>query len=301
MPKSTPILGKILIGGGTGFIGGNIANALRAIGSDVWIVSRMPGNQHITWSDINNKTLLDGTQAVINVAGQNVLDARRKWTEGFKQNVINSRVETTKVLANVIKRMKSPPKVYVTISGVGFYKPSLTAEYTEDSESGDDFMADLCRQWERASLLPPELGVRNVIIRSGVVLGQYGGIIKQIYLPFWFGLGGPIASGKQYFPWIHIEDMINLFMFAIEEDHVTGVLNGVSPQIITNYEFTKALGRALWRPTVIPLPEFVVQKLFGKERAVMMTDGQKVIPKRTLDLGFKYLYSDIDNACKHVV
>lgn len=117
----------------------------------------------------------DGTKAVINVAGQNVLDPRRRWTEGFKQNVISSRIETTKALAKAIQAMKEPPKVFITISGVGFYKPSLTAEYTEDSEGGDDFMAGLCRAWESAAMLPPELGVRNVIIRSGVVLGRYGG------------------------------------------------------------------------------------------------------------------------------
>ena len=154
--------------------------------------------------------------------------------------------------------MKQPPKVFVTISGVGFYKPSMTAEYTEESDGGDDFMAGLCRAWEAAAMLPPELGVRNVIIRSGVVLGKYGGsfvaltrvafnclspfigMIQQIYIPFYMGLGGPIGSGQQFFPWIHIDDMVNLFLFAIEED-VTGVLNGVAPQVITNGEFTKGL------------------------------------------------------------
>ena len=183
-----------------------------------------------------------------------------RWDDDFKQTVISSRIETTKALANAIKRMKEPPEVFVTISGVGFYPPSPTKEYTEDSEGGDDFMAKLCKDWEKASYLPPELGVRNVIIRSGVVLGKYGGLysihyfleffkmkslisgmIKQIYFPFYMGLGGPIGTGKQYFPWIHIDDMVNLFMFAIEEKHVTGVLNGVAPQIITNSEFTKGL------------------------------------------------------------
>jgi len=127
------------------------------------------------------------------------------------------------------------------------------------------------------------------------------GIIKQIYLPFYFGLGGLIASGKQYMPWIHIDDMIRLFMFAIEEDHVTGVLNGVSPGIITNYEFTKAVGRTMWRPTIVPLPGLAVKLAFGSERAIMMTEGQKVIPKRTLELGFEYLYPDINKALKNVV
>ncbi|CAG2101633.1 unnamed protein product [Medioppia subpectinata] len=244
--------------------------------------------------------LPEGTRAVVNVSGQNVLDYKRKWTEGFKQNVFNSRIETTKLLAKSIKRMAKKPDVFVTISGVGAYEPSLTKEYTEESECGHDFMAQLCREWENAAILPPELGVRNVIIRSGVVLGKDGGIVNEIFYPFYMGLGGPIASGKQYFPWIHIDDLVNLFLFAIEEKHVNGVLNGVSPQPITNYEFTKAVGRAMWRPTLIPLPEFVVKLLFGSERAVMMTAGQKVIPKRTLQLGFQYMFPHIDSACKSI-
>jgi len=300
MTESAHILGKIVIGGGTGFIGTAIADALRAAKADVWVVSRMPANRSLSWTDISNKGIPEGTRAVINVSGQNVLDFRRKWTEGFKQNVIHSRVQTTKMLANAVKRMKKRPEVVINISGVGFYEPSLTNEYTEECKGGNDFMAQLCSDWERAAQLPPDLGVRNVIIRSGVVLGLEGGILKQIYLPFYMGLGGPIASGKQYLPWIHIDDLVNLFLFAIEEKHVNGVLNGVAPQFITNYEFSKAVGRAMWRPTLIPLPESVVRLAFGGERAVMMTAGHKVIPKRTLDLGFKYLYSDIDSACKSI-
>ena len=127
-------------------------------------------------TDVTTTGLPQGTKAVINVSGQNVLDPRRRWTEGFKQNVISSRVETTKALANAIKRMEEPPEVFISISAVGFYPPSPTKEYTEESEGGNDFFSNLCRDWEKASNLPPELGVRNVIIRSGVVLGKYGGL-----------------------------------------------------------------------------------------------------------------------------
>lgn len=126
------------------------------------------------------------------------------------------------------------------------------------------------------------------------------GLINRINVPFYFGLGGPIASGKQYMPWIHINDLVGLFLFAAEEDNVTGVLNGVAPQMITNYEFTKAMGRAMWRPTIFPMPQLVLKLAFGSERAKVMTEGQKVIPKRVLELGYKYNYPDIDSALKAI-
>lgn len=238
---------------------------------------------------------------MINVSGQNVLDPRRRWTPGFKQNVISSRVNTTKNLAQAIKNANPKPKVFVTISGVGCYTPSETAEYTEDSPcSGNDFMSSLCKQWEDAAKLPPELGVRNVIIRSGVVLGRHGGIMQNIWLPFWLGLGGRIGSGKQFMPWIHIDDLVGLFLFSIEENHVTGVLNGVAPDIITNYQFTKAVGKNMWRPTIFPMPQFVLNFLFSPERAIIMIEGQKVIPERVLKLGYQYMFPDINSACKSI-
>lgn len=132
----------------------------------------------------------------------------------------------------------------------------------------------------------------------GVVLGRTGGMIQQIYWPFYLGLGGPMASGKQYMPWIHIDDISGIFVHGIQSQNVSGVLNGVAPELVTNKEFTQALARAMWRPAFFPLPEFVLNLAFGKERAGMMTRGQKVLPKRTLDSGYQYEYPDIKSACK---
>lgn len=293
--------GHVLLGGGTGFIGSAFNYLLKNKGYNVTVISRMPGPQRLTWFDITSNGLPEGVTAVVNLAGQNVLDPMRRWTPGFKQNVRNSRINTTHTLAQAIIKAKQKPKVFVSISGVGIYKPSTTAEYDEDSDVNlpFDFLSELCHEWEEAAKLPGK-DVRSVIVRSGVVLGRQGGMIKQLYIPFFFGLGGPIGSGKQCIPWIHVADTCNLLLFAIENSNVTGILNGVAPQVITNGDFAKAFAGALHRPAFLPLPEFAVNIMFGKERAKMMTEGQKVLPKRVLQYGFKYMYPNITSAAKEV-
>ncbi|XP_076329929.1 epimerase family protein SDR39U1 isoform X2 [Tachypleus tridentatus] len=294
-------LGTVLVGGGSGFIGSALSKVLRTAGYDVITVSRKPGVWRITWEDLANDGLPDNCVAVVSLAGQNILDPRRRWTAGFKQNVWASRVNTTKSLADAIQNIKTPPEVFATISGVGYYKPSQETEYTEDSPGGDhDFLAELCRKWESAGDLPLELQVRRIIVRSGVVLGRHGGMIQQMFWPFFLGLGGPISSGTQYMPWIHLDDIVGIFFHAITNNHVSGILNGVAPQVITNGDFTKAFSRAMWRPAIIPVPKFALNFAFDTERAVIMTEGQKVIPKRTLETGYKYKYPDIQSACKNL-
>lgn len=293
--------GHVLLGGGTGFIGSAFNYLLKKNGYNVTIISRMPGPQRLTWFDITSNGLPEGVTAVVNLAGQNVLDPTRRWTPGFKQNVRNSRVNTTHTLAQAITKAKQKPNVFLSISGVGVYKPSTTVKYDEDSDVGIpfDFLSELCHEWEAAAKLPDK-DVRSVIVRSGVVLGRQGGMIKQLYIPFFFGLGGPVGSGKQYMPWIHLADLCHLLLYAIENSNVSGILNGVAPQVITNGDFTKAFANALHRPAFLPLPEFAVNTIFGKERAKIMTEGQEVLPKRVLQYGFKHTYPDITSAAKDV-
>jgi len=293
--------GHVLLGGGTGFIGSAFTYLLKSKGYEVTIISRMPGPQRVTWFDIQSNGLPQGITAVVNLCGQNILDPMQRWTPGFKQNVLNSRVNTTHNLAQAIIKAQTKPKVFVCISGVGIYKPDALVEYDEDSPLGPpfDFLSELAQKWEEASEMPGT-DVRRVIVRSGVVLGRSGGMIQQLFLPFFMGVGGPVASGTQFMPWIHIEDMCNLLLFAIENDKVSGVLNGVAPMIVTNQEFSVAFARALWRPALIPLPEAIVNTMFGEERAKIMTQGQKVKPKRVLEYKFQYKYPDIISACNQV-
>ncbi|CAK9806920.1 Epimerase family protein SDR39U1 [Anthophora plagiata] len=292
-------LKHVVIGGGTGFIGTQIINSLSRKGASYTCISRMPGPNRMSWHDLECYGLPENTTAVVNVAGQNILDPTQRWSEGFKQNVINSRVKTTKSLANAI--LNSKAEVFVTISGVSYYKPNDT-EYTEESQCTKyDFLSELCHEWEGAAQLPKDSNIRQVTIRSGVVLGKNGGMIKQIYLPFFFGLGGPIDNGNQYMPWIHVTDLVNLFLFSIENKNVEGILNGVAPQIVTNKEFTKAFATVMRRPAFIPVPRIFLNILFNEERAKIMLEGQKVVPKRVQELGFQYQYPDINSACTELV
>jgi len=259
----------------------------------------MPGPKRMTWHDLSQTGIPQGTTAVINLAGQNVLDMKRRWTPGFKQNVWNSRVKTTKALADAIIKAHVKPHAFVTISGIGMYEPSNNTVYSEDSPGKEyDFLSKLCAEWEKAAVLPASAQCRQVTIRSGVVLGRDGGMIKQIYLPFYFGLGGPVGSGDQYMPWIHVNDMAKLILFAVESPGLKGILNGVAPQTITNREFANAFAAALWRPAFFPLPTSILNLVLNEERAKMITEGQRVVPKRTQSLGFKFVYPDIVAACQ---
>nr|XP_016781427.2 epimerase family protein SDR39U1 isoform X2 [Pan troglodytes] len=182
-----------------------------------------------------------------------------------------------------------------------YYQPSLTSEYDEDSPGGDfDFFSNLVTKWEAAARLPGD-STRQVVVRSGVVLGRGGGAMGHMLLPFRLGLGGPIGSGHQFFPWIHIGDLAGILTHALEANHVHGVLNGVAPSSATNAEFAQTLGAALGRRAFIPLPSAVVQAVFGRQRAIMLLEGQKVIPRRTLATGYQYSFPELGAALKEIV
>lgn len=233
----------------------------------------------------------------------------RWWNESYKKDLFSSRIDTTKALAQAIAASPSPPHSWVLVSGVACYKPSLTAQYTEDSEwTPFDMLSKLVKEWEASALLPENVAktTKQVIIRPGAVLGRDGGAMKQMLLPFWLGLGGTLGSGSQPFPWIHVSDLAGIIAHALEPstDSTAAspqVLNGVAPALNTNYEFTKELGRILRRPTILPVPGFVMNALMGSERAVVLTQGQKVIPKKTLEAGFQYEYPDLTSALKEIV
>jgi uncharacterized protein (TIGR01777 family) len=232
-----------------------------------------------------------------------VLDPARRWSPGFKQNVWNSRVNTTSLLTKAIMNEdpKDRPEVFINISGVSCYKPNPNKVYTEyDPVENYDYMSELCIEWEKAATLEKSSGVRNVKLRTGVVLGREGGMIQQLFFPFFFGAGGPVGPGTQPLPWIHVEDLCNLIKYSLENKQLEGVFNAVAPDIITNKDFAKAFGKAMWRPALFMLPEQMVNWYFSKERAVLLTTGAQVQPKRTLESGFKYKYPEIFPACKQV-
>lgn len=278
-----------------------MVEALKRKGHEVTIISRSQAPGKITWSEIA-KLPLPECEAVVNLAGENILNPLKRWNEGFLQTLRDSRIETTKTLAKKISEASNPPKVFVSSSAVGYYPPSDTAEYTEDSpRSSADALTTLCADWEKSAKLPDGCKTRLVTLRIGVVLGRGGGVIQQTIWPFWFGLGGVLGSGKQYFPWIHVDDMTGIIFHALENDHVTGVLNAVAPQVVTNESYTKEYAGALWRPAILPTPSFAINFIFGQDRGKILLEGQKVIPKRTLEMGYKFQYPELKQALAEIV
>lgn len=291
---------SVLIGGGTGFIGRNLSKHLKSIGYDVILVSRRPGPGIITWKNLKQNGLPPNCEAVVGLAGENLMNPLKRWGPSFEKELYDSRIKTTRTLAEVISKADNPPKVFVSTSAVGYYPPDPEKEYTEESPGGNhDFLARLAADWEAATKLSPgaKSAIRHSIVRVGVVLGRDGGMIQQCYIPFSLGLGGRIGSGKQWFPWIHISDIVGIYKHAITNPKVSGVLNGVAPEHATNKDFTCAFAKALHRPAVLPVPGFMMKLALGDVRGNVILEGQKVTPKRTLDSGYEYEFPDLQSAC----
>lgn len=297
----------VLVGGGKGFVGGHLVNLLRRGGAKVRVITRRPddasGSDQISWDAIRSKGLPNDTTTVINLAGRNILEPGL-WTEAYKREAYSSRIETNKLLADVINASANKPKSFLTVSGVGYYPASdTTTEFDEEwqqeahPDQPRDFLAQLAHDWEEASKLNEESSAvtRRVIIRSGVVIGPDGGIIKNMSLPFKLGLGGPIGNGQQWMPWIHVEDLANMFKFSMLNQHVEGVVNGVAPEQVRNEQFAREFAKSLSRPSFLPLPGFAVNLVFGSERGTILLQGQRVKSRAGL-LGFRYQYPTLESA-----
>jgi len=295
--------GRVLVAGGSGFVGKQVVQALELAGYHVDIVSRKPKelkgirNNAISWEAVKEDGLPKGTVGVVNTAGENVLNPLRRWNDQFKKEVYDSRIMTSRVLSEAVVKAKVPPLAFISMSGVGFYPPSLKGEkWEEESKGGDGWMTGLVKDWEEASTLPSTVVTRSIQLRSGVVLGRRGGMVQQTILPFFLGLGGRMGAGSQIMPWIHVKDVAGLILHSLTNANCRGVYNAVAPSSTTNLQFVKAFGKTLRRPAIFPLPAFVFETVFGPERASMITDSQLVFPKRTLDSGYKFLYPTVEEA-----
>ena len=312
----------VVIGGGSGFIGSALQSALHDRGDRVTLISRTPGLDRITWDELA-KTGLPDCDVVVNLAGQHILDMSRRWNDAYRDEVLSSRINTTRTLVEAINASAKPPEVFVSTAGKCFCgtreldSNEPIPELDEDSvPMGMDFPAELVGQWEAAAEGVDTSRVRHVKLRIGVVLGQIErkshigklwrigrarGFLPIIRLPFCLGLGATIGTGNQMFPWVHIDDMVGILLHVIDHKQTNGRYNAVSPGIVDNNAFTNAFAAKLGRRIVWSVPEWLVRFVVGDERSSILLRGQSVRPKRTLQAGYKFKYPDIDAALSHLV
>lgn len=296
---------RVIITGGTGLIGSALAKSLLADGHEAIVLSRNPGSAKIaTGVRIENWTgksgdgwsnLITSDTAIVNLAGAGIGDKR--WSEDRKKLILESRVNAGAAVMDAIQKAAEKPRVVIQSSAVGYYGTPGNQLLTEDSPAGEDFQADVCKQWEDSTKAVESMGVRRAVIRSGVVLSMDGGAFPRMLLPYKLMVGGPIGNGKHWFPWIHIDDEIKAIRFLIENDGAKGVFNVMAPNPLTNGDFTHEVGKAMNRPAVIPVPKLALQMIFG-EMAVILVEGQHAIPKRLQEHDFEFTYPTIEPALK---
>jgi uncharacterized protein (TIGR01777 family) len=297
---------RVIVTGGTGFIGSELCENLVAKGHEVVLFTRdasrsrdqiHPKVRVVSWAPgAAWESWVDGAGAIVNLAGENIA---QRWTKAAKQRIVASRVDAAARLSAAIEKAAVKPSVLVNAAAVGYYGPHGDETLDEDSPPGTDFLATTCVAWEEAASRAEPLGVRVVLIRTGVVLGREGGALAKMLPPFKAFAGGPIGSGDQWMSWIHRDDLVALFVFAIENQEARGPLNGTAPNPVTMKEFAKALGRALHRPSFLPVPAPAVRLLLG-EMATVALDGQRVVPKKAEGLGFKFRFTEVDAALRDV-
>jgi len=290
---------NVLVAGGTGFVGRRLSAALLARGDVVTVVTRdpaaaqargMPGVGYRGWLPA-----LDGYDAVVNLAGENIFG--RRWNARVRQELRDSRILPTRRIVDALHAAQRPPSVLVNASAIGFYGDRGDELLPETAGPGGDAMATLCSAWEAEAARSP---VRTVVVRIGVVLGEGGGALSAMLPFFRLGLGGPIGFGRQWFSWIHADDLAALLLCALDEPAARGPLNGVSPGVVRNAELTRALGRALHRPALLPVPPLALRLKFGQV-ADLLTASQRCVPEAAQRLGFAFRYTEIGPALQQLL
>ena len=299
---------KIVVTGATGFVGVKLIERLQALGDRIVVLARnlakanrqfpqefFPNVEVVAYTPLvlgDWAKVISGSDAVINLAGEPLAGVR--WTEQRKQEIRDSRVLTTKVLVEAIAQAEIKPKVLISGSAIGYYGTSGDKSFDEYSGIGTDFLANICRDWEAAADLVTDLDVRLVKLRTGIVLGMGGAIAKMLPI-FQVGGGGKIGSGKQWFSWIHRDDLVELIIYALQNEQITGAINATAPEPVTNEGFTIAFAQAIKRPAFLPVPAAALILLFG-EAATVLLDGQRVLPHKAKINKFNFQYPNIDSA-----
>ena len=302
---------RLVIAGGTGFLGGPLAEMYAEEGHDVRVLTRslmagdtrhdpgtgMPGITRVGWNPDGKSgpwaSALEGASALINLAGESL--AAKRWNPARKAQLRDSRIRATRSLAAALKTATTPPPVFISGSAVGVYGPSGDAPLSEVSPPGSDFLAQLCQDWEREALAAARNDVRIVLLRTGIVLERSGGALPQMMLPFRFFAGGKIGSGHQYVSWIHRLDWVEIVRWLVQSPAVSGPVNATAPEPVTNKTLARAIGRAMGRPALVPVPGFALKIAVG-ELADSLLTGQRVLPSVAQKNGYHFRYPDIDQA-----
>jgi uncharacterized protein (TIGR01777 family) len=295
---------KILMSGSHGLVGKALIKSLEAQGHEVFRLVRYAphSKEEIEWSPDRYSIALariEGFDAVVSLAGESIAEGR--WTDEKKRRIRESRVKGTKLLGDALANLTVPPRTFICASAIGYYGNRGDEILTETSAPGNDFLANVCVEWEQATTLAAEKGIRVVNTRFGVILDKEGGALKKMLPPFRMGIGGRIGSGKQWMSWIALDDVIGGINFALNNDSLRGPVNFVAPAPVTNAEFTKALGHALSRPTLFPIPAFGVRLAFGEMGEALLLAGQRVVPEHLLEAGYAFQYSSLDSSLHHVL
>jgi len=300
---------RVLVTGASGFIGSALCDALLARGNTVVGLSRDPqrargSNPSVTWHpweptlERPPAAAFENVDGVVNLEGEKI---NQRWTDDAKRRIMESRRTGTRNLVAAIGALERKPRVLVNQSAIGFYGDRGEAIVDESAESGKGYDAEVVREWEAAAREAESAGLRLVIVRTGHVLDPSGGLLAELLPPFKLGVGGPLAGGRQYMSWVHIDDEVGILLWALDNEKVSGVINSTAPNPVTNREFSQAIGRALHRPAAMPVPGFVLDLKFGREFGEVLRGGQRVIPRRALDLGYEFRYPEIDGALKSLL
>ncbi len=304
---------KIAVTGATGFVGVKLVEQLHALGDRLVVLARDPqrANRQFPRQFFPNIEVvgytpfeigdwakaISGCDAVINLAGEPIAGVR--WTKQRKQEIRDSRILTTKVLVEAIAKADVKPQTLISGSAIGYYGSSLDKSFDEDSDVGNDFLANVCKDWEAEAEKVTAMGVRLVKLRTGIVLGMGGAIAKMLPI-FQVGGGGKIGSGKQWFSWIHRDDLVSLIIYALTNPQLSGALNATAPQPVTNEDFTIAFAKAIKRPAFLPVPAAALILIYGEGASVLL-DGQKVLPHKATVNRFAFQYPDIDSALTQIL
>jgi len=306
MTMTNPAVNKILVSGGSGLIGTSL---VRSLTDDqiplVRLVRRKPEKpEEVGWDPeaeepVRELAALEGLRAAIHLSGANL--SAHRWTAAYKEEIVHSRVGSTRALVRVLKRLKSPPEIFLCASAIGVYGDRGAEILTERSEPGTGFLAETCRAWEAEAERAAEVGGRVVHLRTGVVLARKGGALEKMLPLFRAGLGGRLGSGKQWMSWIVLSDLVRAVRHVVETDALRGPVNLVGPIPVTNAEFTRALGEAVHRPAVIPAPAFALRAALGEMADAAILASERVIPQRLAETGFRFEFPEIGAALKWLV